>query len=188
MKKIKTQNIAICGLMAALCYVGYAVFPAINVSGTKVHLGNAFVVLGALMLGGGYGGLAGAIGLTIADLTLGYASSAPRTFITKLVLGLIVGLVAHKIGHIFDDKDRKHILKWSIIASAAGLLFNCIFEPALKWLWYTLLFPNPDKAAGAIKTMLAITTYTTMINAVINGVAAVLLFMAVYGSVKKYLK
>ena len=34
---------------------------------TSLHLGNAFCVLAALLLGGGYGGLAGAVGMTIAD-------------------------------------------------------------------------------------------------------------------------
>lgn len=32
------------------------------------HVGNAFCVLAALLLGGWYGGLAGAIGMTISDL------------------------------------------------------------------------------------------------------------------------
>ena len=39
------MKIAQAGLMAALCYIGYAVFPAISASGTKIHIGNAFVVL-----------------------------------------------------------------------------------------------------------------------------------------------
>ena len=52
---------------SALCYIGYAVFPAISASGTKIHIGNAFVVLSAYLLGGVYGGLSGAVGLSIAD-------------------------------------------------------------------------------------------------------------------------
>ena len=36
------MKIAQAGLMAALCYIGYAVFPAISASGTKIHIGNAF--------------------------------------------------------------------------------------------------------------------------------------------------
>ena len=115
------KKITFAGLMAALCYVGYAVFPAINAAGTKIHIGNAFVVLGALLLGGLYGGLAGAVGLSIADLTLGYSASAPRTFITKLVIGLIVGLIAHKVAKISEDHKKAYILRWSAIAAVAGL-------------------------------------------------------------------
>ncbi len=181
-----TLRLVEAGLMAALCYVGYAIFPAFNASGTKVHFGNAFVVIGAYLLGGPYGGLAGAVGLSIADILGGWASSAPRTFITKFVIGLIVGLVAHKLGHISDeDKDAKHIFKWTIISALAGLGFNCFFEPALKYVWYTFLFPNAEQAAKAIKALLAITTYTTMINAVINTIRAVLLFNAIRPALKR---
>ncbi|MBO4560265.1 MAG: ECF transporter S component [Lachnospiraceae bacterium] len=171
-------KITYAGLMAALCYVGYAIFPAINAGGTKIHIGNAFVVLGALFLGGLYGGLAGAVGLSLADILGGYGASAPRTFICKLVIGLIVGLVAHKIAKISHDHKHAYLLKWSAIASVAGLGFNCVFEPSLKYVWYTLLTPNAEKAASAIKSLVAVTTYATLINAVINSVIAVVAYLA----------
>ena len=178
MKNDNNKKITYVGLMAALCYVGYAVFPAINASGTKVHVGNAFVVLGALLLGGLYGGLAGAIGLSIADLSLGYAASAPRTFICMLVIGLVVGLVAHKVAKLTEDHKKSYIIKWSAIAAVAGLAFNCIFEPALKYFWFTILTPNAEKAASAIAALVAVTTYATIINAVINSVLAVVIYNA----------
>jgi len=183
--KYNVQKIAYAGLMAALCFVGYVVFPAFSVTGTKVHVGNAFVVLGALLLGGVYGGLAGAVGLSIADIISGYGASAPRTFITKLVIGLVVGLVAHKIAKLNEKHEKKYIVKWTIISSIAGLLFNCIFEPALKYVWYTLLTPNADKAASAIKTLLALTVYTSYINAVINSVIAIVLYLALRPALTK---
>ena len=166
------------GLMAALCYVGYAIFPAINAAGTKIHVGNAFVVLGALLLGGPYGGIAGAIGLSLADILGGYAQSAPRTFICKLVIGLIAGLVAHKIANISHNHPKTYIVKWAIISAVAALGFNCIFEPSLKYVWFTLLTPDPEKAASAIKALVAVTTYTTIINAVINSAIAVIAYIA----------
>ena len=178
MRNDNITKLSISGLMAALCYVGYAVFPAINASGTKVHLGNAFVVLGALLIGGVYGGLAGAIGLSLADILSGYAASSPRTFITKLVIGLIVGLIAHKIAKISESHKSPYILKWSIIASVVGLAFNCVFEPALKYVWYTLLTPDAEKATAAIGALVAVTTYATIINAVINAVVGVVLYNA----------
>ncbi|WP_026509758.1 MULTISPECIES: ECF transporter S component [unclassified Butyrivibrio] len=178
MRNDRITRISYAGLMAALCYVGYAVFPAINASGTKVHVGNAFVVLGALLLGGLYGGLAGAIGLSLADIISGYAASAPRTFICKLVIGLVVGLVAHKIAKISDDNKKAYVLKWSIIAAIAGLGFNCVFEPSLKYVWYTILTPNAEKAASAISALVAVTTYATIINAVINSLIAIVLYNA----------
>lgn len=184
-KNGQLQRVIQAGLMAALCYIGYAVFPAISASGTKVHIGNAFVVLGAYLLGGLYGGLAGAVGLTLADITGGFISSAPRTFITKLVIGLVVGLVAHKVAKLSEEHESGYVVKWSAIAAVCGLGFNCIFEPALKYVWYTLLFPNADKAASAIAALLAVTTYSTIINAVINSVIAVVLYSALRPALRK---
>lgn len=181
----KTHKLAIAGLMAALCFVGYMFFPAFTVTGTKIHVGNAFVVLGALLLGGSYGGLAGAVGLTLADIISGYAESAPRTFITKLVIGLVVGLIAHKIAKLSETHDRKYIVLWSSVATISGLGVNCIFEPFLKWIWYTLLTPNADKAASAINALMIWTRYTTLINSLINSVIAIILYIAVRPVLKK---
>ena len=86
-------------LCAALCYVG-ATFIKIDIpvgtEKTMFHFGNTFCVLAALLVGGPWGGLAGAVGMTISDLTTSYVTSAPKTFVLKLCIGLIVGLVAHK--------------------------------------------------------------------------------------------
>ena len=177
-KNARLLKITYAGLMAALCYVGYAIFPAINAGGTKIHLGNAFVVLGALFLGGLYGGIAGAIGLSLADILGGYSASAPRTFICKLVIGLIVGLVAHHIAKLSHSHPRTYLIRWSVISAVAGLGFNCVFEPSLKYIWYTILTPNAEKAASAIKALVAVTTYATLINAVINSVLAVVAYLA----------
>ena len=67
-----TIQLAQTALMAALCYIGFQFLRIdIPIGGDKtaIHLGNAFCVLGALLLGGLKGGLAGAVGMTIADLT-----------------------------------------------------------------------------------------------------------------------
>lgn len=95
---------------------------------TALHIGNAFCVLAALLLGGGYGGVAGSLGMTIADLLDPvYITSAPKTFILKLCIGLIAGFVAHNIAHITEEHDSKYIVKWSLIASVAGLGFTVLW-------------------------------------------------------------
>ena len=101
------------------------------------------------------------------------------------MIGLIVGLVAHRIAHISEHHSHGYVIKWSAIAAVAGLGFNCVFEPSLKYVWFTLLTPNPDKAASAIAALLAVTTYTTIINAVINSVAGVILYNALQPALKK---
>ena len=66
------MKLAETAILAALCYVSFT-FLQIKVtlpggSATSFHLGNAVVVLAALLLGGVYGGIGGAIGMTIGDL------------------------------------------------------------------------------------------------------------------------
>lgn len=141
-KNDQLMKIAQAGLMAALCYIGYAVFPAISASGSKIHIGNAFVVLSAYLLGGVYGGLSGAVGLSIADIVGGYAASAPRTFITKLVIGLIVGFVAHKIAKLSDEHDHAYVIRWSAIAAVCGPRLQLLLRAGVKVCMVHLIIPE----------------------------------------------
>ena len=103
-------------LLAALCYVSFTFLqikiPVPGGDATSLHIGNTFCVLGALLLGGWYGGLAGAIGMTIADLMDPvYITGAPKTFVLKLCIGLITGLVAHKLAKINETNDKKYVFQ-----------------------------------------------------------------------------
>ena len=128
-------KIAQTALMAALCFVSFTFLqikiPMPGGDATSLHIGNAFCVLAALILGGWYGGLAGAIGMGIADIMDPvYITVAPKTFVLKLCIGLIVGLVAHRFAKINESTDKKYVFRWSVIASVAGLGFNVIADPA----------------------------------------------------------
>lgn len=164
-------------LMAALCYVVFQFFRIdipLGSGKTSIHFANGFVVLAALILGGLPGGLAGAVGLTIADLTSGYATAALPTFILKLGIGLIAGLVAHRIGHIRRREADSHLLGWVIASSVCALLFNVICDPLLRYVSNRYLFGlTPDFAA----TLAKFTALSTLLNAVVAVVVATLLYM-----------
>ena len=137
-------------LLAALCYVAFTFLqikiPVPGGDATSIHIGNAFCVLGALLLGGWYGGLAGAIGMTVADLMDPvYITGAPKTFILKLCIGLITGLVAHKIAKINESTDKKYVFKWSVLASVAGLAFNVVADPVVG---YSRAAPENGRGSG----------------------------------------
>ena len=86
-RQADVKRLAQAGLLAALCYIGFAFFKIdipVGPEKTAFHFGNVFCVLAALLLGGYWGGLAGAVGMTIADLTTSYVTSAPKTFFLKL--------------------------------------------------------------------------------------------------------
>ena len=178
MRNEHVMRIVTIGLFAALSYVVFT-FLQIKIAlpggdATSIHLGNAVCVLGALIMGGLYGGLGGAIGMTIGDLLDPvYIIYAPKTFILKLCIGLITGLVAHRIAKINTLTDSKKIFKWALIASISGLLFNVIFDPLVGYFYKLVILGKP-----AAELTLAWNITATSINAAISTVAAVAVYMA----------
>ena len=150
----RIYKLALTGLFAALSYVVFT-FLQIKITlpggdATSIHLGNAVCVLGALILGGFYGGLGGALGMTIGDLFDPiYVVYAPKTFLLKLCIGLITGLVAHKIGRI-----------------------NVIFDPLVGYFYKLAILGKP-----AADLVLAWNIASTSINAVTSAAAAVVIYM-----------
>ena len=181
----KVYKITLTGLMAALSYVVFT-FLQIKISlpggdATSIHLGNAVCVLGALLLGGLYGGIGGALGMTIGDLFDPiYIVYAPKTFILKLCIGFITGFVAHRLGKISTSNDTKHVLKWTIIAAISGLLFNVIFDPLVGYFYKLLILGKP-----AAELTLAWNITATSINAVTSTIVSVVVYMALRPAMRK---
>ena len=179
------MKLAQTALLAALCFVSFTFLqikiPMPGGDATSLHIGNAFCVLGALLLGGWYGGLAGAIGMTIADLMDPiYITGAPKTFFLKLCIGLIVGLVAHRIAKINDSTDKKYVFKWSLIASIAGLSFNVIADPIVGYFYKQYILGQPQKMAEVLAKWSAATTF-------VNAVVSVILVVFIYNAVRPIL-
>ena len=178
MKHEKLLKVVFTGVFAALSYVVFT-FLQIKITlpggdATSIHLGNAVCVLGALLLGGMYGGLGGAIGMTIGDLfDPVYVIYAPKTFILKLCIGLITGLVAHKLGKITLLTNKKEVLKWTILATVSGLLFNVIFDPLIGYFYKLMILGKP-----AAEITLAWNIAATSINAVTSAIISVIVYMA----------
>ena len=184
MKNSKTYQLALAALFAAL---SYAVFTFLQIKipvgadMTSIHLGNAVVVLGAFIIGGPLGGIAGAIGMSIGDLLDPvYAPLVPKTLFCKLLIGLITGFVAHRIGGITTADDPKHILRWTIIAAACGLIFNMFADPIIGY-WYKILILGKPAADLSLKINFVATT----INAVVSLVVSVAVYAALRPALQK---
>lgn len=174
----QVKRMAQAALFAALSYIMFTYFKIdINLPGgsTAFHLGNTFVVLAALLLGGSLGGMAGALGLTLADLTTIYVTSAPKTFFLKLCIGLITGFVAHHCFHITKIRDKKKLAVATTVSAASGLLFNVVADPVVGYLYKMYLFGIPQDAS---KALAKIATLTTGVNALLSLLCAVLLYLA----------
>lgn len=170
------MRVTLIGVFAALCYIGFQFLRIdVPVAGGKTafHMGNVFLLVSALLLGPLSGALAGSIGMTIADLTSGYAMYAPTTFFLKFCIGLVTGFVAHRGGKLYQIHNRKKALRWSALASTAGILFNVIFDPLVGYFYKRFIWNLPVDAASILAKMSAVTT-------AVNGILAIALSVIIY--------
>ena len=185
-KPTNVRTLSMAALFAALCYIGFTyakIDIPVGAEKTAFHLGNVFCVLAALFLGGFWGGMSGAIGMTIADLTTAYVTSAPKTFLLKLCIGLITGFVAHKIFNLSRDGKRKVPLSVATVLScAAGMLFNVVADPLVGYFYKTYVLGVPQEAASI---WVKIGALTTSVNAVVAVVAATVFYLALRPALKR---
>ncbi len=124
MKKRKVLTICLIGVFSALCFASlYVKIPMPSPVGQQmIHFGNAITIVVALIFGPIVGGLSGAIGMTIYDLLDPiYITSAPKTFILKLGIGLIAGFVFIFLRKKEFQKIKYFILGFGILFLGAGL-------------------------------------------------------------------
>jgi len=183
--KNMTMRISLIGLFAALSYsvfrFGKIDIPLPGGDATSFHLGNSICVLGALLMGEFYGGLGGSIGMTIGDLfEPKYVVHAPRTFILKLGIGFVTGIVAHKIGKIGTLNSEKDRYKWTIISASSGMLFNVIFAPIASYYYRLLILGRP-----AAELTISFNILTTTVNAVASVIVTVIVYPPLRRAIKK---
>ena len=176
--KFTVQKISIIGIMAALSFVAYEFFRIPNVFGTgsSFHLGNTFTALTAMLLDGVSGGLAGAIGLALADILAGDPGYAVTTFVLKFIIGITCGAVAHKVFKLRElDKHTPGYLAKVIVAAASGLLLNVFTDPFLGYFRNVYIFGQEYTIA---KALTKITGGVTFVNSVASTVCVVILYLA----------
>ena len=139
-------------------------------------------MLAALLLGGYWGGMAGAIGMTIGDLTTSYVTSAPKTFLLKLCIGLIVGFVAHKIFKLDKEHSAKYITGVTILSCVCGMAFNVVADPLVGYFYKMYLLGVPQDISAALAK---ISTLTTGVNAIVAVIAASIFYLALRPALRK---
>ena len=184
-RKTDTRTLTLAALFAALCYIGFMIFKIdipVGTEKTAFHLGNVFCVLAALFLGGFWGGMAGAVGMTIADLTSAYVTSAPKTFLLKLCIGLIVGLFTHGIFKISKEHSKAYITGATMASCAAGMAFNVVADPLVGYFYKTYVMGVPQEIANAWAKMGAV---TTLVNAIVAVICASIFYLALRPALKR---
>ncbi len=94
MKDRRLWKLVQAALFAAMtCVATMVVHIPVPATGGYLNPGDAFVLLGGLMLGPWYGLAAGGLGSMLADLLAGYPQYAPGTLVIKGLCALIAALL-----------------------------------------------------------------------------------------------
>ena len=132
--------------------------------------------LTALLLDGVSGGLAGAIGLALADILAGDPGYAITTFVLKFIIGITCGAVAHKVFKLRDrNAHEKGYLVKVIVAAGSGLFLNVLTDPFLGYFRNVFIFGQEYTVAQALSK---IAGGVTLVNSVASTVCVVILYLA----------
>ena len=186
-KKFTIMEIAMIGVMAALSYVAYAFLKipiTLNGSTSSIHVGNASPALTALLLDGVCGGLAGAVGLAMADIVAGTPHYAITTFILKYLIGITCGVFAHRIFKLRkrSPKDGVSYYVAVIVSAASGLVLNIFTDPFLGYFRKVYIQGIPTDFATVLTK---ISSAVTSVNSLICTVLVVILYMLLHPALKK---
>ena len=148
MKKPNVYKLTISACFAAIIFIVTAFIPIKIPVFTQgyFNLGDCFIIIAAILLNGMWGGLAGAVGASVADLVLGYAMYAPATFFIKLTMGITAyyiykGLIKLK-------------LKSEIIATIISSVFAEIVMVVGYFLFEIVIYGIPTAVADIIGNVL----------------------------------
>ena len=185
-KRFNIREITIIGVMAALSFVAYEFLRIPNVFGTgsSFHLGNTFTALTAMLLDGVCGGLAGAVGLALADIVAGDPGYAITTFVLKFLIGICCGFFSHKVFKLkkLSAKDGKRFYIIVAICAFSGLLLNVFTDPFLGYFRNIYIF-GQDVALATVWTKIA--GGVTLINSLLSTVCAFVLYVALRPALEK---
>ncbi len=95
MKHSHTIKIVYSSLFSALIFIGTLVLKLPLAFG-YFNLGDAFILLGAYFIGGGYAVTAAALGSVLADILSGYVVYAPATLVIKSAMVIVMLLLCRR--------------------------------------------------------------------------------------------
>lgn len=138
MKNKNTMRIVLSSMFIALVVVATFInVPFPGAVGGLVHLGTLMLLIIAMRFGKYFGAIAGGIGMTIFDVLGGWLIWAPGTFVVRLAMGFVIGVVAK------DKMGQGKSIPRNILAWAAGLVIMVVgyylYEAIFISTFYTAL-------------------------------------------------
>jgi len=169
--KISTKKLVLNALMIAvvflITYLPFLHIPSPIVQG-YFNIGDAAIMIAAILLGRKSGFIVGALGSALADLAMGSFIFIPITFIVKGLEGYIVGAIANRN----NEKVPSHAMR--IISLIAGALVMAsgyfifeliIFNQINKSLAFTAIVAElpGNLIQGTVSAIMAY-TFITIVN------------------------
>lgn len=117
------------GLFIALTTVATLIVVPVPMTNGYVNAGDALVILGAFLLGPGWGALAAGVGAALADVFLGYFIYAPATLVIK-------GLMALTAGALISRAKKKKVLIPAVIGAVLAEIIMVAGYFGYEWALY----------------------------------------------------
>lgn len=134
----KTFNLVLTAMFIALTAVAI-LFIRVPIPFTQgyVHLGDAVIFLGILVLGWKYGSIAAALGGMLGDLIGGFPIWAPWSFGIKGVMALIIGLI------IYAFASKKEVTDGSLMRiEVVAMIIAGVFETLAYFIAEGIMYGN----------------------------------------------
>lgn len=148
-------------LFAALsCVATMVVHIPVPATGGYLNLGDAFVLLGALLLGPACGFAAGGVGSMLADLLAGYPQYAPGTLLIKGLSGLAAVLLWRALGGKKPGRHLPALAAACLTGEAVMVLGYFVYEAwALGYGLGAAAAVLGNAVQGAVGALLAVPLY-----------------------------
>lgn len=150
----KTEQLVMTALMTALVLIGTVVIRIpIPMTQGFVHLGDAMIYIGVLLLGRKNGTAAAALGSVMADILSGYAFWAPWTLIIKAAMAYVAGIFIDPIAHSDGNTSgisHLHIDAHPRLIAAVGMSLGGLLMTAGYYVAESVMYGSWPAAALGI--------------------------------------
>ncbi len=146
----KTEQLVMTALMTTLILIGTIVIRIpIPMTQGYVHLGDAMIYIGVLLLGRKNGTIAASLGSVMADILSGYAFWAPWTLVIKAAMAYISGTVAEHAVRSAGQHENGAAYR-ARITTAAGMAAGGLLMTAAYFAAEGIMYGNWSAAALGI--------------------------------------
>jgi len=122
---IKIRKLVFASLFTAITCVATMIIQIPTPIGGYVHAGDAFVILGAMLLGGVWGGIAAGLGSALSDIIFGFTVYAPGTFVIKFIMSVTASAIFKTLP---TKKTYLSVFIAAVIAEICMVVLYFIYE------------------------------------------------------------